>query len=164
MARKSKCKNCSIEITKEEKFIANGKGYCKVCHDEIQVEIENYKLLICTICEYFNINEPTGLIIKQIQQYKKEFNYSNSGIGYTLWYIKEIKGKTFNEIKYGIALVKYHYDEAKKYFEQQQRISNSVNSEQQEIKTREIKLNINKVYKKERNNFTINIDDLLGGE
>lgn len=164
MARKSKCNGCSIEITKEEKFISKGKGYCKTCHDDILAETEKYKLLIQTICQYFNIDEPTGLMVKQIQQYKTQYNYSNSGIGYTLWYIKEIKGKSFNETKYGIALVKYHYDEAKKYFEQQQRITNSVSNEQQEVKTREVKLNINKVYKKEKNKFTIDINDLLGGE
>lgn len=163
MPRKSKCKGCSIEITKEEKYIISGKGYCKTCHDEIQHEKENYKLLISTICEYFGIDKPTGLIIKQVKQYKDEFDFSNAGIGYTLWYLKEIKNKSF-ELKYGIALVKYHYEEAKQYFDQQQKISDSVITEKPEVKTREVKLNINKVYKKNVNNYTIDLNELVGGE
>jgi hypothetical protein len=164
MSRKSKCKGCSKEISKEEKIILKGKSYCKECHDNLLAETENYKLLVSTICEYFNLKEPTGLIVKQIQQYKNEYGYSNSGIGYTLWFIKEIKGKNFNETKYGIALVKYHYEEAKRYFEQQEKILNSVKNEQTEVKTRQVKLNIDKVYEKDRNRMTIDIDQLLGGE
>jgi predicted amidophosphoribosyltransferase len=164
MARKSKCKNCSKELSKEERIVDGGKSYCENCHNDAQLEKENYKLLISTVCEYFSIDEPTGLIVKQIQQYKNEYKYTNSGIGYTLWYIKEIKGKTFSEPKYGIALVKYHYEEAKRYFDQQQRISNSIGTENQEVKTKEVKVNINKVYKKDVNKFTIDINQLLGGE
>ena len=162
MARKSKCKGCEIELTKEERFSDAGKSYCKSCYDKIMTEKENYKNLIGTICHYFDIDEPTGLMVKQIKQYKEEYGYSNSGIGYTLWYLKEIEGRTFNEKKYGIALVKYSYEKAKGYFEQQQRIQSSVLIE--EVKTKQIKLNLNKVYKKETENYTLDIDKLLGGE
>lgn len=162
MARKSKCKKCEKEITKEEKFIHSGKGYCIDCHTEIVEESENYNKLKQLICDYFNIEKPTGLMFKQIKQYKEELNYTNSGIGYTLWYLKEIEGKSFNETKYGIALVKYNYEKAERYFKQQEKIQSSVNTE--EVKTKQIKLNLNKVYKKEKDNFTFDIDKLLGGE
>jgi hypothetical protein len=162
MARTSKCKKCEKKIVKEEKYIVSGKGYCEDCYEDILIEKESYKNLISIVCEYFNIEKPTGLILKQIKQYRDEFNYSTSGITYTLWYIKEIEGKSFNEVKYGIALVKYYYEKAKQYFEQQERISRSVDNF--EIKTREVKLNINKVYDKKKDHLTINLEDLIGGE
>lgn len=164
MARKSKCKGegCEKELTKEEKYIDSGKSYCKDCYDKISHEKDNYKILIGTICQYFRINEPTGLMVKQIKQYKTEYGYSNSGIGYTLWYLKEIEGKSFNETKYGIALVKYNYEKARNYFEQQQRIQSSVNVE--EVKVKQVKLKLNEVYKKNNDKFTFDINELLGGE
>jgi hypothetical protein len=83
---------------------------------------------------------------------------------YTLWFIKYIENKSFNETKYGIALIKYYYEKAKEYYEQQQRIFNSIqNIPNEEVKIKEVKINLDKVYNKQ-NQFLIDINELLGGE
>lgn len=161
LGRKSTCKDCAIELSKEDKYTYSNKSYCKICYDKIQVTKQEYNLLIKTICQYLDIEKPTGLIFKQIKDYKEQLDYTYSGITYCLWYIKAIEGKSFTELKYGIALVKYNYEKAKAYFIQQQKISGSVqNIKQEEIN--EVKINLDKVYAK-KNSFLIDIDDLLKG-
>lgn len=163
MARKSVCKNCNIELLKEEKYMHSSKSYCKHCYDAIQIKKNEYELLITTICEYLSIDKPTGLILKQIKDYIDKFGYTYNGITYCLWYIKAIENKTFNETKYGIAYVKYNYEKAKAYFEQQQKISNSVNEESyHEPRINEVKVNLNKVYSK-KTDFLYDLNDLIGG-
>ena len=44
---------------------------------------------------------------------------------YSLWYITEVK-KVRMEVKYGIAMVKYEYENAKRYFNEQNRMQVSV--------------------------------------
>jgi predicted adenine nucleotide alpha hydrolase (AANH) superfamily ATPase len=107
----------------------------------------------------FNIERPTGLMLKQIKEYKTELDYNYAAMTYTLWYIKEITNKQFEE-KYGIALIKYTYEEARRYFEQQQDIKNSIDNS--EIKTKIIKNN-RKVTKSF--NPLINLENIIkGGE
>lgn len=157
----STCKGCESKITKEDKYMYSGKAYCKKCYDTKLAEAEDYKKLINVVCQYFKIDAPTGLLIKQIKDYKDQYNYTYSGIGYCLWYVKDIERRNF-DIKFGIALVKYYYEKAKEYYEQQNRISQSINIEKpiEKIKTITIKNNKNK-----KKNILIDIDSLLqGGE
>lgn len=184
IARKTKCKgeNCEKLLEPEEKQILNGKAYCVECYlplyeqkrqekenikqkkEQTESQVKNqYKQLISTICEYFNIKSPTGLMIKQIKQYKEEYGYTDAGIGYTLWYLKEIENKRFDDEKYGIALVKYHYDNAKRYYEQQEKSRKSVEnidvSEHVRVVNVRIDENKNSKYK-----FTLDLDGLIGGD
>jgi len=165
LGRKSKCKGCDKLIGKEEKFVHSSKAYCKECYDKIQVSGQSYNLLIKTICEYLNIERPTGLILKQMKEYKEQLGYSYDGMTYAMWYIKTIEGKSFSEIKYGIALVKYAYERARDYFNNQQKIEASVqnNKEHREEKVNVVKMNMDKVYAKKKD-FIFNLDDLIKEE
>lgn len=161
MARLSTCKGCEAKLTKEEKFIYSNKSYCKQCYDKIILEKESYNNLIKTICEYFNIQFPEGLMYKQIKDYKEQFGYTYNGMSYTLWYCKEILSKNFDK-KYGVALIKYEYNNAKNYFNSQQDIKNSI----QDIKENSINrviINLDKLYQKDKNKMLFNLDDLTGG-
>lgn len=162
MARLSTCKNCGVKMTKEEKMIYSNKSYCKECYDKLIYEKEEYKKLIDLICTYFKIEVPTGLIFKQIKDYKEQFGYNYAGMMYTLWFIKEIENKNFTEIKYGVALIKYNYEKAKAYFEQQSKIENSITEKPKEIiKTVTIKPIINK---NKKNEMLFNIESLFKRE
>lgn len=154
MARLSKCKSCGIELQKKDRNVYSGKTYCKKCYDLKVSEKNQYNNLIKTICNYFEINKPTGLILKQIKDYKEQFDYTYSGMQYTLWYCKDILGKSF-EIKYGIALVKYQYENSKDYFLKQQQINKSV----VDFKIKEVVKKV-KINKSNRKSFTINLDEL----
>jgi hypothetical protein len=161
LSRKSKCKGCETLLEKEEKYIYSGKTYCKNCYDKLQKERENYNQLLETIMNYFEIQVIDGLMYKQIKEYKEQFNYNYTGMTYTLWYCKEILNKKFDR-KYGIALVKYEYNNAKDYFIKQQQIQNSVMKIKEPV-TRKVKINLEKVFKKNSRNYLIDLENLIGG-
>jgi len=111
--------------------------------------------LLKTICDYFKIDVVTGLMLKQIKQYKTEFNYTYNGMIYTLWYTKEILNKNFIT-QYGIALIKYEYENAENYYLQQSKIQESVEVGEEKIKYITIKKQ-----PKQTSNFLIDIDKII---
>lgn len=161
MGRKSTCKGCGIQLEKKDKYTYSNKTYCKDCYDKLQIEKENYNQLLNTIMEYLEVQVVDGLIYKQIKDYKEQYKYNYTGMTYTLWYCKEILNKKF-ERKYGIALIKYEYNNAKDYFSRQQQIKSSV-MEIKEPVTRTVKVNLEKVFKKENHNHLIDLENLIGG-
>lgn len=157
MAKISKCFNCDIElIDKEDKFKYGNKTYCKKCYDEKNNEKTQYNLLLQVICDYYNIDIPTGFILKQLKTFKETYNYTYSGIGYCLWYCKEIKNAKFDS-KYGISIVQYEYENAKMYYLQQQNIKQSVTENTNKSKT----INVKMKCKNNTENYLIDIDNLL---
>ena len=150
------CKGCDKQLLPEEKYTYSNKAYCLVCYTKKFEEHESYTLLLKTICDYFNLDSCTGLMLKQIKQYKDEFTYSYDGMSYTLWYCKEILKKQFIE-KYGIALLKYEYENAKKYFEQQSVIQQSTINQSEIIVKKVIKTN----HTKHMTNYLIDIDAVI---
>lgn len=63
-------------------------------------------------------NEPyiNARIRKQLRDYRKEYNYTYSGILKTLVYWYEIKGNTIENVNYGISIVPYVYQQACDYY------------------------------------------------
>jgi hypothetical protein len=157
MAKLSKCKDCDKSISKDEKVTISNKSYCSECANKIKQGQIEYKQLVDTICQYYGLQCCTGLIFKQIKDYKEQLGYSYLGMTYTLWYIKEIERKPFNESKFGIAYIKYYYEKARDYYEQQTKISQSISEKPVEnIKRVTIKPNtINK-----KNNWLFDINSL----
>lgn len=160
MARKSTCKDCGKKLNSDEKYTYGGKTYCKECYENQTKIHEQYDNLIKTICIYFNIDAPSGLILKQIKDYTNNFNYTYSGINYTLWYITQIKSKRL-ELKYGIALVKYEYMNAENYYIEQQNISKSADNVT--LKPKKI-IKIDDINTKISCPKLFNLDDLIGDE
>lgn len=161
MAKLSSCKDCGKELQSDEKHIHCSKSYCEICYDKIMKESDEYKRLIKYICENYSIQAPTGLILKQIKEYKTEYAYTYGGITYTLWYIKEILNKEFI-VMYGISLVKFCYEDAKNYYIHQEEIKKSMElNSKAEIKTRVVK--VNNVDKNTKNNSLIDIGSLMEG-
>lgn len=159
MGRLAKCKGCSKELQKEERHVHSSKTYCINCYNIKIKESEDYENLIAYVCKCFNQPKPTGLILKQIKDYKESFDYTYAGIHYCLWYLVEIKNMKL-DIKYGIGIVKFEYEKARDYFLQQQNIKQSAQmqvSEPVEV-VRSVKI---KNKRKIDNRFLINIDDLL---
>ena len=83
----------------------------------------------------------------QIQQYKKEYNYTYNGIGYCLWYITSILNNEL-ELKYGIAKVKYYYEQSKEYYLSQSKISNSLKNISNVDKIKKVDVKISKLNRK----------------
>lgn len=161
MARLSICKNCGRKLQPEEKYIHASKTYCEECYQKILREGNEYKQLIEFICLNYEIERPTGLILKQIKDMKTDFGWSYAAMVYTLWYYKEILGKQLNE-KYGVALVKHFYEEASNYYSQQEQIKNQMKKlKDVEPKTKVVRQNnINRIT---TNSSLINLKNLLEG-
>lgn len=164
MVRLSTCKACDKKLQPSEKFIHSSKTYCENCYAKIKRESDEYKQLIDYICTNYNIKAPTGFILKQIKEMKDESLYTYGGMTYTLWYCKEVIGKELLS-KYGVALIKYYYNDACDYFAQQE-ISKRKMEELKdvELKTKIVKINKQNRYETNNNNSLINLNNLLGGD
>lgn len=158
MAKLSTCKLCGIKLNKEDKYTYSNKTYCKTCYEVKLQEKRDYDNLINVILKYFNLSVPNGLILKQIKDYKESFNFTYGGINYCLWYITQIKGVKL-DIKYGIAMVKFEYENARNYFEQQQLIQKSIVKPINNEVIHKVKIKVNS---NRKNKFLINLDEMEG--
>jgi len=163
MARLSTCKGCSKKLQPEEKHNHGSKTYCVDCVKKVEREATEYKQLIEFICTNYELERPTGLILKQIKEYKTDFGYTHAAMTYTLWYCKEVLSKEFIE-KFGVALIKHYYDEAKDYYLQQEKMKESISRiSQTELKTKVIKMTNKKSSSMNDNSSLINLGSLLEG-
>lgn len=162
MARIPKCGRCEKQLlTKDERNKIGNRYYCSSCAVAIEREKKEYKALIEQICQYYQLPVPTGLMFKQLKQYKNEAKYTYGGIQYTLWYCKEILNLSFDE-KYGLGMVGYKYKEAEEYFLSQQKIQNSI-QDHTPAENNKVTINLSKVYRNNTSNLLFNVDDLLNG-
>lgn len=161
MARLSICKCCGKKLQSEEKYSHASKTYCKECYKKILRDSDEYKQLIEFICVNYEIERPTGFMLKQIKDMRTEYGWSYASMTYTLWYCKEVLGKQLIE-KYGIALVKHFYEEASDYYSQQEKIKEQIKKlENVEVKTKVVKRNQNT--SNNANSSLINLANLLEG-
>lgn len=163
MPRTAKCKRCGKDLYPEERFKHNSKNYCKDCYEIIVREAEDYKNLIEYICEIFEIDKPTGFILKQIKNYKEEFGYGYAGIQYTLWYCKEIE--EFNFVpKYGIYMVKQHFEDAKEYYNHQEKLLEKMKSLSKNDVHKINKIEEKSINSSSDNSSLVNITSLLNDD
>lgn len=89
-----------------------GEQYSKVSTQEEKErkELEEY------IKQLFNIDTLTTKITRQISTYRKEKNYSYSGMRKSLIYFFEIKGNSTEKSNNGIGILPYVYEEAYQYW------------------------------------------------
>lgn len=109
--RKVKCPKCGKSNNKEDTVKYNNRYYCEGCIEDV----EEYKELIETICQIYELEAPTMQIVKQIKDYKDKYNFTNSGILFTLKYYYQILENKVLESS-GIGIVPYFYDKAKDYY------------------------------------------------
>ena len=161
MARLSTCKSCGKKLQQEEKCSHASKTYCKECYEKILRDSDEYRQLIEFICTHYEIERPTGFMLKQIKDMKTEYGWSYAAMTYTLWYCKEVLGKQLLE-KYGVALIKHFYEEASNYYSQQEKMKEQMKRlENVEVKTKVIKRNQSK--STNSNSSLINLGNLLEG-
>ena len=160
MGRLSTCKGCGKKLKKEEKFMHCSKAYCEDCYKKIERESTEYKQLIEFICTNYGLDKPTGFILKQIKELKNECGYNYAAMTYTLWYCKEVLNKPLVE-KYGIALIKYYYEDAKDYYSQQEKLASQI----EKLADAKIKTKIVKHISMDSNTrpSLINLEELLKG-
>ena len=152
------CSICGQELPKEQKIVKNGKNHCKICLDKLEQNKLLEQNLLRDLINFLQLENIPGLITQQIRKYVTEYNYTYPGISYTVWYYLNVLNKSFDK-QYGIAFVKYYYDEAKDYFLEIQSLEKSI--------PKEIKI-IPKIVKTKTNNkkSVKNLYDLgsIGGQ
>lgn len=89
-------------------------------------ESQDYKDLIAYICELYQIDAPTGWMLKQIKDFKEQFNYTYRGMKTTLHYFYEIQEGNDVADSMGIGIVPFVYDEAKKFYIDKKAVKDSV--------------------------------------
>lgn len=164
MTRLSTCKGCGKKLQPEEKIVHSSKPYCQECYNKITREVNEYKQLMDFICTNYEIDKPTGLILKQIKEMKTNFGWSYAAMTYTLWYCKEVIEKPLIQ-KYGVYLIKTYYDDAKSYYSQQEKLEEQMRElKDVEIKTKVVKRTTNENKSNKTRSSLVDLECLLGGD
>lgn len=139
-----KCKNCKREIINAPftKVLVGQKRKSSFCNEECynqfiskdNTDNNPRRKLTDYIQELYVKNGYKkeyinwALISKQIKNIEKDLNINDNWIRYCLWYLVEIKEQSLFDEKYDgsiLNLVPYSYVEARKYWEDIQRIKNA---------------------------------------
>jgi hypothetical protein len=129
------CRYCKEQVDKSEaKVIGKSTYYHSDClitkqkeEEKKQKNANEFKDLIAYICELYKLDAPTGMILKQIKEYREEpYNYKLSGIKLSLQYFYEtMNNEVPNDV--GIGIVPYVYEEAKKHYLMKRKVEKSIN-------------------------------------
>lgn len=122
---KVKCLICGNSFNREKE--PNVKIGNRYVHEKCLCETEEGHLLRLEsyIKGIMSLEKISPLIKRQIQRFHDENGYSYNGILLTLKYFYEIKNGDPHRAK-GIGIVEYVYDEAKKYYEQVQKVIKNI--------------------------------------
>ena len=126
IAKLPKCPDCKIEI--EDKSKATKKGSRWVCESCTKVRdqvTDTRQSLYEYIAKIFNIEFPSIWMMKQVKDFKEQYNYTYTGMELTLKYWTETLGNNMNQAK-GIGIIPYIYDEAKKFHIEKINVHNSL--------------------------------------
>lgn len=163
-ARLYKCYGtCGGKFEKAEMIEQGGKNYCKSCAEAREKEQRERNELYNLIKELYKITYPTGMMMKQIKNYKEQFNYTYDGIMKTLRYLSGKPGIEFKST-YGLGIITYKYDEAQEYYKRQNELAaahifkSALPEAVEEIVIKTNKPNNTNAIKKER---MINLEDLI---
>ena len=158
--RAVKCQGCSGKFVREEgNYEKSGKGYFhKSCYQKMIASRAAREDLSRYCMTIFGENANFGLIGKQIKDYTTKYKYTESGIKGTLYYLTEVKKMKLNP-RMGIAIVPYHYEKARLYFERVDSVSDlpSFNSIVEETS----QVVIEKPVNKKRYSRVVNLDDMF---
>jgi hypothetical protein len=110
---------CNTFNNKENTKEINKRYYCIKCADIREEEKAKHKdgweELFEYICDLYKINTLTGMMFKQIKEFRDIYGYTNKGIFLTLKYYYEVLE---NEVKddTGLGIVVYYYEKAKQHY------------------------------------------------
>lgn len=115
---------------------------------------QEYKELISYICYKYDLDRPTGQILKQIKSFREDFEYRYKGMELALRFFFDTEGNSVKEDT-GVGIIPYVYDRARKFYIRKKDIENNLTDEEPEVRVFKSRKTENKNAKKQ-----INIDDL----
>ena len=138
-ARLVKCYGyCGNKYPKDRMIKFQNANHCPECYERKVKEVKDREALYNLLKQVFSINFPTGLMLRQIKQYKEERSYSYKNIAFTVDYIVNVKKQKL-QLQYGIALVPHYYDEMIEYYKRLQEKRSKTTVKAQEFKTIKLK-------------------------
>jgi len=149
MSRKVKCPSCSTLNDKENTQKLDNRYYCIMCAEkrikEKAKHTDGWDELYNYICKLYNIDKLTGLMFKQIKDFRDNYEYKNKGMYLTLKYYYEVLG---NEVKEdtGLGIIVYYYEKALKHWVEVKAIekhtdSFELNEQVKVVKIKDIRIN-----------------------
>ena len=117
------CKYCGerFDRDKEQCVQVNAKRYAhNTCYkkylDRQSQDERDYNDLIAYIKNLFNTTTVSAKILKQIVTFRKDYNYTYTGMKKTLHWFYEIQQNPIEKANNGIGIIPYVYDEASQYY------------------------------------------------
>lgn len=118
-----KCPYCNLQFDRNaEPFVAvSSRRYAhKTCYDKAQSGKtqgeKDYEELCKYIKQKFGIQTISAKITRQIADYKKQYNFSYSGMLKALIWWFDVKHNTLEGTNGGIGILPYIYNDAKTYY------------------------------------------------
>ena len=150
---------CNEKYEKEDLIKhSNGKNYCKPCLDKFIKEQEDREELYKTIRELYKVSYPTGMMLKQIKEYKEINKYSYKGMTLTLRYCVDELKLTFNP-GMGVGIIPHQYEKAKiDFFKKKQQQDNFCDIDTTPVIIKIAKIDNENKLKKEK---MIDLEELL---
>ena len=119
----AKCFYCNEQFDRnQEEWVAvNARRYAhKKCYDKIQAnktqEEKDYEALLSYVKKIFGYSTIPSKVSRQITDYKKEYNFSYSGMLKALLWWFEVKKNSVEAANGGIGILPYIYNDAKTYY------------------------------------------------
>jgi hypothetical protein len=149
---------CGNKYPQSEMLKFQNKNHCPSCYEAKVKEVQDRENLYNLLKQVFNISFPTGLMLRQIKQFREERNYTYKNIMFTVDYIVRIK-KVKLQLQYGIALVPHYYDEMIEYYKElKRRREETVVQKSSVVKMKIRPFKFENEYRKKK---FINMEDLL---
>ena len=125
MATKVKCPMCGKLNDKQDTIKISNRYYCKECA-ELKQDKQNtdWDLLFQYICSIYNIDKPTGMMFKQLGDYRRDYGYTDYGMYCTLKYYYETLENEVLEGS-GLGIIPYYYEKTKQYYKAKADIEDS---------------------------------------
>lgn len=159
MSRIVKCYGtCGQKLPKEQMLDYKGHNHCHDCYNAKVKDVEDREELYKFLSSYFKLNYPSGIMLRQIKQYKDERGYSYKNMRFAVDYMIRIKKIDLN-VKYGIALVPHYYDEMIRYYKDlKERRERTTDYEPKVINIKLKPINLENTYRQKK---LINMEELL---
>lgn len=119
------CKQCGNKFPKSELIKFKSKNMCKKCY-AIEKKLADEKADLCaTIKQLYKIDYVMPGYLKQIKQFREEYNFSYTGMKLTLLYCKNVLNLEFSTSR-GLGIIPYKYEEAKKDYMKKQQLAKQI--------------------------------------
>ena len=157
MAKKYKCKGpCGESYVLEDMVLVSSEKaktpirWCKSCREKAEKEMQERQSLYDTIKELYGITFPTGMMLKQIKEYKEQYGYTYSGIELALRFCVGKPGIVWKPTM-GIGIVPHYYERARLDLEEKnRRVESFIDVSQQTVTIKISKLDNTTHYKNEK--------------